>query len=333
MKRLVFFGLVVIGLGQAAVAQAGTVSFTSGVLAYDAASGEANRIFLFSESGGVRAIDTGAPVTAGAGCSSAGSHEAFCAAIDYANSSYIVRAGDMADYVSTAAAGVIAGRLEGGAGDDTLDSGWGQTLDGGPGADVFVTFDGTIDYSNRTNAVTVTVGDGNANDGEAGEHDRVPGTAGVILGGHASDTITSDTHHFLQVAGNEGDDFIAHTGPSNSTFLGGPGADSLASGGNSVLAGGEGDDTLTGSKGAQRSSGGKGDDVLRGGPGRDYLWGQGGADLLVGGRDIDKLEAGGGEDDLRSRDASRDKVNGGGGTDSGRVDSYDRVRNVETLRP
>ena len=72
-------------------------------------------------------------------------------------------------------------------------------------------------------------------------------------------------------------------------------------------------------------------DIMRGGPGRDYLWGEGGADLLVGGRYIDTLVAGPGDDTLRSPDAWKDKVAGEKGTDSGRVDSFDRVTGIEKL--
>jgi Ca2+-binding RTX toxin-like protein len=334
VRKLVLFGLAALAFGQAAVAEAGTVSFTGSVLAYDAAPGEANRIFVFTESGGVRAVDTGAPVTAGAGCASVGLHEAFCANIDYSDSSYIVRAGDMDDYVSTSGAALARpSRLQGGAGDDRLDSGWNQTLDGGPGADVFITYSGTIDYSSRTDPVTVTVGDGKANDGEAGEHDLVPRTAGIILGGHASDTITSELRHSLEVRAGGGNDSVAAPGSVEANLFGGPGNDSLQAGEESGLAGEEGNDTLKGGEGTQRASGGPGDDVMRGGPGRDYLWAESGADLLIGGRGIDALVAGPGDDTLRSRDASKDKVAGGKGTDSGRVDRFDRVTGVEKLLP
>jgi len=166
-----------------------------------------------------------------------GLHEVFCANIDYSHSSYIVRADDMDDYVSTSGADLaLASRLEGGAGNDTLDSGWNQTLDGGPGADVFITFDGTIDYSSRTNPIKVTIGGGKANDGEVGEHDIVPKTAGVILGGHAPDTITSKERHRLEVHAGEGNDSVTATRSVEANLYGGQGNDSLQAGAGSELA-------------------------------------------------------------------------------------------------
>ena len=48
---------------------------------------------------------------------------------------------------------------------------------------------GTVDYSERTNPVTVTIGDELANDGEAGEGDFVSTGIDQVYGGHAADTI------------------------------------------------------------------------------------------------------------------------------------------------
>ena len=86
MRRLLIFVVVLTALSWAGAAQAGTSSFAGGVLSYTAPSGQTNRVFLISEETpvrGIRVIDTGAPVTAGAGCSSVGPNEAFCPTPDF----------------------------------------------------------------------------------------------------------------------------------------------------------------------------------------------------------------------------------------------------------
>ena len=56
-------------LSLAGIAQAGTLSRVDATtLRYDADPGETNRIFVSTDSEGVRVIDTSATVTAGAGC-------------------------------------------------------------------------------------------------------------------------------------------------------------------------------------------------------------------------------------------------------------------------
>lgn len=77
--------------------------------------------------------------------------------------------------------------------------------------------------------------------------------------------------------------------------------------------------------------GGPGRDRLVGGDGNDLLRGGGGDDVLIGGDGTDVMRGASGEDDLRSRDGEKDRVSGGGGTDEGTVDTFDRVRGVEVL--
>ena len=133
--------------------------------------------------------------------------------------------------VGTSADEYILGSI----GNDTITGGGGaDTLEGNDGNDVFIegaaasgtdTFKGgngtdTVDYSQRTNAVVVTMGDGTANDGEALENDNFwvmsGGPVENVIGSSAGDTITGDT--------------LANV------LSGGPGADTLA--------GGDGNDTF-----------------------------------------------------------------------------------------
>jgi Ca2+-binding RTX toxin-like protein len=69
-----------------------------------------------------------------------------------------------------------------------------------------------------------------------------------------------------------------------------------------------------------------------GGRGNDVLIGNSGANILLGGGGKDTLRGRGGRDRLLSRDRSRDRVDGGSGRDSGRVDKRDRVKSVEKLQ-
>ena len=112
--------------------------------------GETNRVFLISEERpvrGFRVIDSGAAVTAGAGCTSVGPHEAFCAIPNFPDH-VLVSVDDMNDYVNTSAAVPGETRLEGGDGNDALYTGqdFAAVMDGGAGADVFEGELATVDY-------------------------------------------------------------------------------------------------------------------------------------------------------------------------------------------
>jgi hypothetical protein len=158
--------------------------------------------------------------------------------------------------------------LQGGPGNDLLDGGGGNdmfhgstgndTLQGGVGNDLFLpdssdgldgadTISGgpgfdTVDYSGRTCPMTVTIGDGAANDGCAGEHDNIV-----------------DTDQFLS---GSGDDHITGSGAPE-VIDGGAGKDVIDGGGGSdELRGGSGEDTILAVDGvADRISCGAGADV------------------------------------------------------------------------
>jgi Ca2+-binding RTX toxin-like protein len=120
--------------------------------------------------------------------------------------------------------------LNGNDGDDVFVMGGfsncGDALDGGAGRDV-------ADYQMRASGVNF-LADTVANDGQAGEADKVLATVEIILGGGANDTMTGGT--------------------GNDELHGGPGAD--------ILSGGAGNDSIVGGPGA---------DTLLGGAGEDYF--------------------------------------------------------------
>ena len=170
-------------------------------------------------------------------------------------------------------------RITGSAGANTLQGGLGNdTITGLDGADVLVGNDGddnfimgaapdgadtlyggdipldntppeegaggidTADYSGRTEAVNLSIGDG-ANDGEGTENDNIFGDIDRLLGGDGDDTLAGD-QFANELIGNDGNDSID---------------------------GNEGDDTLRGNGG---------DDTLNAGDGADEVWGGDGIDTI-----------------------------------------------------
>lgn len=230
--------------------------------------------------------------------------------------------------------------LEGGNGDDTFDMGsaanCGDVLVGGADSD-------TVDYSGRTNAVTITVNN-QADDGETGEEDNVKTDVEQLIGGDGDDTIT----------GGPGDEIITG-GPGADTLSGNAGDDTFVMGsaasGADILNGGTGHDTVdysarvaaltvtlcvattatTGDSAdcaaddglvgegqkilnVEHVLGGSGDDSLTGAESDDTLEGRDGADTLNGGDGNDNLFGDDGVDALNG-DAGDDYLDGGDGDD------------------
>ena len=101
----------------------------------------------------------------------------------------------------------------------------------------------TVDYADRRAKVTVTVGHGTRDDGEAGERDDVTGVESVS-GGHGDDVISQlpGSTLALQLSGGAGAD----------TLLGAAGNDVLfGDAGIDLLNGGAGADTLFAADGAR----------------------------------------------------------------------------------
>ena len=336
MRRGLLIAAALGALGWAGAAQAGTFALTGEDLSYVAPSGEPNRVFLIQEEKplrGFRLIDTGAAVTAGAGCSSVGPNEAFCPTPDSVDH-VLVSVDDQNDYVNTAAAPSGLTRLEGGDGNDALYSGsnGSATLDGGPGADVMSGELATVDYSSRTNPLTVTMGDGLANDGEAGEMDLISDDVAEVLGGSGADTFALTGVGGRVLAG-AGADHLSASGPQSCGLNGGPGNDVIeANDGFCSMAGASGNDTLIGGIGTQLMGGGDGKDLLRGGPGNDSLAGDDNDDEIIGGTGSDHVRGGSGNDTFRMKDGRDDFIDGNQGTDRARVDQgLDELRDIEQL--
>ena len=338
------------GLAQATPARAATASvagpnsFGQLTLRYVADPGEANDVFIAFAPDPVVAVDvtdSGATITAGAGCAALTLHKVRCdvSSGDQVNASL----GDRNDIFSIShffdSAG---GRLSGGDGDDLIRGndiagtneillggpgddvffgrGGSEFLDGGPGADdlsggtscegltagICATDSDIVSYGDRTKRVHATADGIAADDGQRREHD----------------TIAADVERIIGGAGN---DFLGGT-TTNVGFLG-----SGLSG--MQLEGGAGNDFLRGGRAPDRLDGGSGDDRLRGAGGRDYLLSGGrGDDHIDGGSGRDTLHGNGGRDRLLAKDGQPDHVNGGPGTDEAKIDAaLDRLTRVEEL--
>ena len=196
--------------------------------------------------------------------------------------------------------------IQGGVGDDTLvggghNSGLGDTIFGGPGDDSI------------TGGGTDTLIGGQGDDqiiGSADGDESIDGGSGddSIDAGGGGDTIF----------GGPGNDSIM--GAGEDTISGGLGNDQIdASGsilGNDLLEGDEGDDTIySGSGSGDTIFGGPGDDTITSGGGADTLIGGIGDDDIQGSADEELLEGGDGDDTIRSASGGGDTIDGGHGDD------------------
>ncbi len=177
-------------------------------------------------------------------------------------------------------------------------------------------------------------------DGTFGRQGRVNSGPGddTVLGGAGADALTGESGND-SIVGGDGDDTISGDFGAD-TLEGGAGRDVLdyresgaavevnlalgtGSGGTAAgdvfsgfewIAGGEGNDSLTGDAGDNRLVGGEGNDFLVGSAGTDTLVGGTGDDILVGGAGTDVLTGGAGIDRFRflavadSSGATRDVV-------------------------
>jgi RTX calcium-binding nonapeptide repeat (4 copies) len=350
-RRIARLLVVLHGLAFCPTASAGVASIEitsssafedtrSSNVVYAAAPGEPNDVIVAPGLPGTWVVrDTGAPVTAGSGCTSIDAATAICTlpagmmfrgiqvstgdmddrvvadppvSDDYVGLRRIVDGGPGDDELRS------NGEIYGGADDDTLVGGAGlDVLDGGPGRDVM-----------RAGA-----GDDRLRPGRSS--DVLDGGAGRDLADYAdgrSTPVTVDlVAHQMRGAGGERD--VLHgiesvSGGQGPNVLRGDDGPNVLTGGDGEdrLSGRGGDDTLTGGSGADRESGGSGDDELStqdrgdrvfGGPGADQLTGERGGHMSAGlgndliflfrrnrpvdcGRGFDVVASGEGPDTLRT---------------------------------
>jgi Ca2+-binding RTX toxin-like protein len=139
----------------------------------------------------------------------------------------------------------------------------------------------------------------------------------VISGGDPVQKFRKSSFKMIRVEGGRGDDVIQIRTTAQPIWIaGGPGND-LLSGGNGAdtIFGGDGNDTLLGLSGPDLMHGDRGDDLVRGFAGSDTLFGDGGDDEVRGGEDDDWMSGGPGRDLMRDQ-AGKDFVYGNAGGDS-----------------
>lgn len=171
----------------------------------------------------------------------------------------------------TITGGSGAETIIGGSGNDVIDSGAGDdVVYGGSGNDVITPGSGDDTVYGEAGNDTITSNGGGYYDGGSGNDYMYAGlgTPETLVGGSGTDTL--DTTSF------SGDYTVnLATGSTNWAGESFTGFENLVSG--------SGDDTLTGTAGANDIKAGAGDDTVRGEGGNDVITGGAGADFLVGG--------------------------------------------------
>jgi glucose/arabinose dehydrogenase len=241
-------------------------------------------------------------------------------------------------------------RLTGAAGRDSLDGGGGNdTLDGGTEDDVLAGGDGAGDralYPGRPGGSVVTLGDGVANDGAAGEADDARVDVEHVTAGTGPDTVVG-SNAANSLLGGAGADRL-EGGAGADTLDGAGGGDALAGGAgvdlanyagrkadvNVTLGAGAADDGETGegddvAADVENATTGSGDDAIAGGSGPNALKANAGDDRLTGGGGVDALTGGAGADMLRDADGAADNLLCGPELDGVEADAADRKRDCE----
>ena len=344
-----------------AAASAATVSVSGTTLTYTAFGGEPNTARITKSGGTFKVSDSGATVTPGAGCAAVTTHEATCAvgAVNLVK----MFLGDQDDTATFT--GDTTAQLFGQGGGDTLTGGGGNdTIDAGTGTNERLIGRGGNDNLTAINASLASLlqgGDGNdrLTGPEAfGSTFFSPSVLGIYMGDAGNDTIVGSATN---------DALIGGTGADN--LDGGPGgfdvagysdrsepitantADGLANDGsandvgvvNGVsqrdkifstvegVAGGSGNDVLTGSGANDLLIGLAGNDTLNGSTGDDSLCGDGSVSVIPSSgvffscfdstfgapppNSSDTLNGGNGNDQMQGGPGA-DTFNGGVGVDS-----------------
>ncbi len=305
--------------------------------------GEHNAIAVEQRPRGVLVTDSGAPLTGACRPANTGGGRFCRGRFDNVD----VSLGDGDDSLTSG----VGGTVDGGPGDDQIRTGGAfSTLSGGPGADLLdatASQGAAVTYADRTEGVIVRL-NGVADDGAAGEGDNVLGPVTGITGGSGNDDLQAG-EHASGLFGGAGDDTLTGS-PEGDTINAGDGNDTVAGGdGNDYLTGGAGADDLGGGGGFDEASyagatapltlsigdgpndgaAGENDDIrddveaLAGGSGNDVLTGTAGPNRLIayGGQDV--LRGGAGPDELIGWD-DEDELDAGPGPDRVQAGARDR---------
>ena len=339
MQRLFVLAFVCVAAATltptASAAVAGQSSLDGETIVYSADPGEANRLTVGREGDRLVFDDPGATIAAGRGCVSVSATRVTC---EPSRGFTSVELGDGDDEATTSGdVGGVGGTigLNGEQGNDVLrgtaDS---NSLSGGPGADrleagpgtnslyaVFTLGDGSplempelvlardtitcVPPAESVDFRSVSVDETDVVSGDCGTAVHVYTEDAVVGRGSEGADLISGNYFPTRLYGLGGNDRLFGTGTIENRMDGGPGDDSIESGG--LLLGGDGDDRL--------SSAIANESPVRqdGGPGADVLLGRYGNDRLVGGTGRDRISGGSGNDYVNARDRERDSVRCGDG--------------------
>ena len=242
-------------------------------------------------------------VTGGTDGTAGGAHGAGGDVVSYADLAIEIVASLTAGQATVGGLTQTLAQLEGvtgGAGDDTLTGGPGiDSLDGGPGDDL-------LHPRGRGTNVGGTHGTPGGAHGDGGD---TVSYADLVAPAFAVATLAPGPGSG-SVSGGD-----AHSIATVENLAGGPGDDTLTGDGAvNVLEGGDGNDTISGGAGADTVRGAGGADILAGDDGDDALDGAAGNDILGGGAGADALQGAAGDDTLTGGPGP-DLMDGGTGTD------------------
>jgi Ca2+-binding RTX toxin-like protein len=299
VATLVAAGLFLSSAGQPPAANASPLSSTSvssGVLDFTAGSGQNNNITVSLASGTYTIADSAATITAGSGCTQAGSSQVTCSASGVTSIHVAGQDGD--DILNSSSA--TPATVDGGTGDDKILGGSGNdSLIGGNGTD-------TADYSNATSAVTASLATTAAqNTGGAGT-DTISSSVENLAGSAYNDTLSGNDSANILTGGAGNDSIRPRIGTD--TINGGAGTDTVdysdrtttdvtvsldgaANDGDPALNGGAGENDTV-STDVENILGGLANDTLIGDSGANTLSGSNGLDTLIGGPGDDTLSGG-----------------------------------------
>jgi Ca2+-binding RTX toxin-like protein len=307
------FVAATLAFAPAPSARAATASLTKWEATYVAGAGEANSVTVLSENGRITFRDTGATITAGAGCTAVTANEVICRGARYDFLQPTIEARDLDDFASVEgfdSACYTRPRVAGGDGNDVLvGSELGDSLHGGAGNDTL--------WGRGT-----PWGDENTGCETFGPNDLFGGPGDDILqGGRRGDRLNGGAGADTLSGGGGGDtaNYDGSTGPVVVTLDDRPG-DGQAGEEDDVRSDVEGvegtpfNDRLVGNAAANYLGGLGGRDLLVGRAGRDFLYGGRGNDDIRGGLADDWLQGSGGNDDIRGG-LGDDRLEGFGGDD------------------
>jgi Ca2+-binding RTX toxin-like protein len=303
-----------------AAAQAGTVSVEEvpgaeplaanrSIVHFAAAPGEANAVSIVAaepaaiENEGETTVlivrDTGAPLSAGAGCTALAADTASCSLHGWHRQEVTFCGHDCYNSIP-GTAWQREERIELGDGNDVFASSLGRTYErswptevsGGSGDDTITTGSGDDKITPGSGNDFVQPGEGN---NKVIAEPTPDGNDTLNLGERSKNALdysarSESLHLAKQVIGAAGEaDRIGVTESAIVAVIGGSGDDEFHGDGDKLV-GGPGDDVLVGSPDADFISGGPGNDKIRGGAGGDGLYGGPGSDLVKGGAGNDQIE-------------------------------------------